>query len=375
MALLTSAGKNKLAGVFGVFFFISSFILLFWNEGRAVKTFKGLKEGAASVVSVLSDRVNPINEGKLIHSSGPMTTEGPVVDDVFQVQAPDALQLERQVEMFQWKETCTSDCKPGSPRSYEKEWSSSLNNSSQFQEQGGHRNPPEFPYPSKKYLTKEAKMNAFRLTPELLDSFNETVPLDLSQKDFDKVSPYLKNQMILREGKLYLGKDPSNPQIGDAQISYRVVPHPSLVSIIALQSGASLRPYGTKQGTTIGIIKEGEKSSQEMFQESMEENRFLAWGLRGWGFLMMFFGLQWIFRPIKALASVIPLAGTLVRAGLSFVAFFLAVAFSLFMIALAWVYYRPLIGFLLLLGTFSLIFFISFHIKKHHHPPQEGTQT
>jgi len=105
MAPLSSPGKNKFFGIVGVFLFLPSFLLLFWNEGRAVKTFQGLKEGAAAVVSVPPEAVSPVNEGKLIHTSGPLTTGGPVLDEVFQIQAPDTLRLERLVEMYQWKET------------------------------------------------------------------------------------------------------------------------------------------------------------------------------------------------------------------------------------------------------------------------------
>ncbi len=38
--------------VFGLLFFVVGFPLLFWNEGRAVQTFKTLQEGAGSVVSI-----------------------------------------------------------------------------------------------------------------------------------------------------------------------------------------------------------------------------------------------------------------------------------------------------------------------------------
>ncbi len=41
----------------GFVFFIASFPLLFWNEGRAVQTAKSLKEGLGAVVSVASDAV------------------------------------------------------------------------------------------------------------------------------------------------------------------------------------------------------------------------------------------------------------------------------------------------------------------------------
>ena len=47
-------------------------VLLFWNEGRAVKTATSLKQGASAVVSITPDSVHPANEGlSLIHISEP----------------------------------------------------------------------------------------------------------------------------------------------------------------------------------------------------------------------------------------------------------------------------------------------------------------
>ncbi|MCI5157840.1 MAG: hypothetical protein D3906_05255, partial [Candidatus Electrothrix sp. AUS1_2] len=56
--------------IFGFILFLIAFPLLFWNEGRAVKTYKSLKEVSGAVISVLADQVDPNNEGKLVHLSG-----------------------------------------------------------------------------------------------------------------------------------------------------------------------------------------------------------------------------------------------------------------------------------------------------------------
>ena len=73
--------------LFGLILFIAAFPVLFWNEGRAVKTARSLKEGAGAVVSVPADAVNAANEGKLVHVSGAVATEAPVADDLG-VEAP-----------------------------------------------------------------------------------------------------------------------------------------------------------------------------------------------------------------------------------------------------------------------------------------------
>src|SRR5712692_4326971 len=89
--------------LFGAVLFIVSFPLLFWNEGRAVRTAQSLKEGLGAVVSVPADKVDPASEGKLVHVSGAVKTQKPVADDQLAVQA-DAVKLIRNVEMFQWVE-------------------------------------------------------------------------------------------------------------------------------------------------------------------------------------------------------------------------------------------------------------------------------
>ena len=56
--------------ILGCIFTVVAFPVLFFNEGRAVKTAKALKEGAASVVSAQATRVDPANEGKFVHVFG-----------------------------------------------------------------------------------------------------------------------------------------------------------------------------------------------------------------------------------------------------------------------------------------------------------------
>ena len=84
--------------------------LLFWNEGRAVQTALSLAEGAGIVVSVLPDTVDPANEGKLIHTSGPVTTDTVPTDPDFAISAP-GVRLVRSTEMYQWIEEKKTETK------------------------------------------------------------------------------------------------------------------------------------------------------------------------------------------------------------------------------------------------------------------------
>src|SRR5690606_8641736 len=101
--------KNSIGGLFfGILLVIAAIILLWWNEGRAVRVAKGLSEGAGIVVSVSADSVASEHEGKLVHLSGPLATDETLYDEVFAVTAPKALKLKRQVEMYQWTEQQSS---------------------------------------------------------------------------------------------------------------------------------------------------------------------------------------------------------------------------------------------------------------------------
>ena len=47
---ISRLGGSLKSVLFGIVLFGASIVLLWWNEGRAVKTAKGLKEGSAAVV-------------------------------------------------------------------------------------------------------------------------------------------------------------------------------------------------------------------------------------------------------------------------------------------------------------------------------------
>ena len=95
---------NAIKGVlFGIVLIPVAIILLLWNEGRTVKTAASLKEGAAVVVSVSADAVQPENENKLIHLTGEAVTTDTLSDPMFAVSA-NAIRLTRTADTFQWKE-------------------------------------------------------------------------------------------------------------------------------------------------------------------------------------------------------------------------------------------------------------------------------
>ena len=72
----------------------------------------------------------------------------------------------------------------------------------------------------------------------------------------------------------------------------------------------------------------------------------------------MFVGTALVFKPLKILADVLPLAGRIVGAGTGFIAFLLSFVGSTTIIALSWLWYRPLLGIALLALAVGGLFLI-----------------
>ena len=101
----------------------------------------------------------------------------------------------------------------------------------------------------------------------------------------------------------------------------------------------------------------GKHTADAMFTSAQESNKMLTWILRVVGFVVMFIGFSLLFKPLSVVADVLPIAGDIVGIGTGIVAFLLAAPLSLITIAVAWIFYRPLIGVpLLILAGVGLFF-------------------
>jgi Transmembrane protein 43 len=78
----------------------------------------------------------------------------------------------------------------------------------------------------------------------------------------------------------------------------------------------------------------------------------------------MFIGTALVFNPLKVLADVLPLAGRIVGAGTGFIAFLLSAVSATTIIALSWLWYRPLLGIALLALALGGLFLIKKAFKK-----------
>jgi hypothetical protein len=365
--------RNSFGGVvIGLILIVAMVILLFWNEGRAVQTAKSLAEGAGAVVSVGADTVDAANEGKLVHVSGPVTTDETPTDPDFAVAAT-GIRLVRDVEMYQWKEESKSETtkKLGGGEetvttySYSKVWSDDAIDSGSFKQPDGHQNP-SMEIGSRSFQVAQAKLGAFTLDKPVLDQIyaEKALPLKPDQQAAIQAAYSGSKKLSVVDGGIYLGWNPSSPVVGDYRIRYKVAPLTS-ISVIGRQQGSQFTSYQTVAGDRLLMVDDGVVPADRMFKEAESANKVLTWILRGVGLLLLAIGFGLFMNPIAVLADVIPFLGSIVRMGTGLIAFLLAIVVGTITIAIAWFYYRPLYGIgILVVGALAAWLIVRFGRRR-----------
>ena len=350
-------GQAIVGVLIGFIFIVVSIGVLFWNEGRAIRTAQGLAEGAGIVRSVPADRADPANDGRLIHVSGMLSTAGPVSDPDFAMRVR-GVRLDRHVEVYQWKEETHSESRTrlggGEERTttykYVRTWSDKPIDSDRFKEPRGHTNPV-MTYQSRESLAPGTRLGAFAVPESLLRGFGEARRLAATDAQVNALQNRVIKPVTVNDGTLYVGRDPSEPAIGDMRISFSEVPLQT-ASVVAAQAGSAFAPFPTRTGTTVELIAAGAVPAKVMFQHAEEENVTMTWVLRLIGVIFMLIGFNFVLRPLAVAGSVIPLLGDVIGAGTFLVALVFTVAIAPIVIAFGWLWYRPLIGIgVLLLGA------------------------
>ena len=346
---------GSITGVlFGIVIVIASIVLLFWNEGRAVQTARSLSEGGKVVVDAAPAPVDPGNEGKLIHLSGETKAGAPIADRTFSISAT-ALRLVRAAEMYQWQEDKHQETRKsigGSEETvttytYKKVWSDRAIDSQTFRHPDGHANPQK-QYGRLDLTAADASLGAFKLNGAVLDLLPASAALQLDPPAADPIKQRIANAQII-DGKIYIGTHPDSPQVGDYRISYAYAPV-GTVSVVGRQAGAAITSYQTRAGDRLLLAVPGDQPAAEMFKQAERDNMILTWVLRLAGVVAMWLGVYLVLRPLVVVADVVPLIGSLIGAGAGALALACTMAVAGFVIALAWFYYRPLVGAAVLAG-------------------------
>lgn len=366
---------SAFAGVLiGFILIVGCVVGLAWNEGRAVKTERGLREGASVVVNIQPDAVDPANDQKLVHVSGPVVVTDPLEDTEFGVTAT-GVHLARKVEMYQWRESKKEEkrTKLGGGEetvtiyTYAKAWSGAAEDSSEFAEPNGHQNP-EFAIEATDILAQDATLGAFQLDDDVVGQIGGAAPLRLTQDNLDAVKTAVDTDkyVSIRQNRILLSAErprstdvddaddaepvseattttSATPSIGDVRISYYLTPA-AVSSIVARQNGDGFLAYSARNGEEFLLVSDGAVPATDMFKGAQDENRIMTWIIRLVGMVLLMTGFGLLMAPLGVLADVLPLAGTIVRMGTGLIAFVLGLVVGVVTIALAWFAFRPLLS-------------------------------
>lgn len=255
---------------------ITALLLLWRNETDAVDTNRSLGDAPSQVVSLEAPIVEPVNEGRLIHASGRVTSRVPPQDTDLDLLFDRALVVRRTVEMYQWTET-----QNGASFKYVEAWSPATIDSSRFRVPRGHINPsPQIM--SQTIVAGDVTLGDFSLSEDVLSGLDATTA----------IAPPATPRGWIREGNtLFLGLNPRRPTLGDIRVSYRILPVKSQVSIIARQAPASVTAYALRNGAEILMIRSGQHSADEML--SGVETLFMPafWVVRITAFIALALGV------------------------------------------------------------------------------------
>lgn len=360
----------------GFTLFLGATAMLWWNEGNSVKTADMLEE--AQGVCVVMENPNKKDaslEGQLVCGTAMAVTEDLLTDKDFGLSV-NAISMKRKVEYYQWHETKTEETKEKSDGSekkivtydYRRDWSSTPIGSSKFKQHYGHVNVVLAEFEDGEQWAEHVSFGAYSLNNSLIHSINTYEPLrpELSDdvlRQLDKTIQasyerhYTKkeglnsndlNYIHVSDNQLYLGLEPGSPTVGDVRIKFEKVAPAHEVTVVAVVNGDGFGPFKAKNGYMLEKLVMGKKDMDQFFEDEQETNTFNTWAYRILGIIMVIGALKLIFGFVVTLTKIVPFLSTIVGWGVGVICTVLGVVWSLIVIAIAWLFYRPIVGIALL---------------------------
>jgi hypothetical protein len=424
----------------GFLLFIAGTALLWWNEGRAVKTEKMLDEAGNAYVEMENPNKKDASlEGELICGTAMATTEDSLSDAQFGIGAK-AIALRRTVEYYQWVEHAQEERKDKlggkeeitTTYSYTKEWVSRPIESAQFKDPAYQKkNMVLTTFENDEQYAENVSFGAYKLNETLIHSISSREGIDLAiaedlLKQFDRntqtayerfygvqksssnqqpsqqpaqqpaipdsvkallpdsvkavldslqaVNDSINIAMANAENKkdleyvhqasnvLYFGRVPGSPEVGDVRVTFEQVV-PAKVTVMAVVDGDTFKPFKAKNGKRFQTLVMGKKSGDEIIDAEKAANNTLLWIFRIVGILLVIGGLKGIFGFIETILKVVPFIANIFGWGVGLVCTVIGIAWSLIVIALAWLFYRPVLGIALLALAGFLVWVFAFKGK------------
>lgn len=480
--------------IVGFILFVVSFPLLFWNEGNSVKVAKALEEGRGITVEVQDiSKIDPANEGKLVHMCGDATTQDVLKDAEFGI-SHNGMMLRRKVQYYQWVEKSHEETKKNfggsettvTTYTYSKGWRNEPVNSSAFKEPG-HDNTVSYAVSGQEEYASNVQFGAFKFTQGMIERLSNEKTYSLAEY---KIPEALRGRACVADKFVYVGRktaqsapdavittksfqqqaaqqqpaelnvertkleieqlrlqvkqqelvqqdpaataeqkqaaqlaaaraeieiqqkellikqaeldakgapaqpvaqqpatpqvqepapqeepcsvSPTDPQIGDVRITWEVISPKEAVSIVYVQTGDTFTPYHAKSDRSVALLGMGIQSAEQLYEHAEDMNAITTWVLRFVGWFLMFGGLSMIFKPLSVLGDVVPFIGTLIGGATGVVAALMALILSLVTIAIAWIWYRPLLGIALLAAALFCVYLL---IKRRKKPVPADAET
>ena len=416
----TRVGNSFKAIGSGILMFCIGTALLWWNEGRAVKTEKMLDEAGSAYVEMENPNKKDASlEGELICGTALATTEDSLSDAQFGIGAK-AISLRRSVEYYQWVEHSEEkkEDKLGGKEvttttyTYSKEWVSRPVESAQFKDPAyQNKNMVLTTIEDAEKYAENVTWGAYKLNESLIHSISSREGMDLAiaedlMKQFDQnaktayerfygvkqqpaqqpaetavvsdsvkaVNDSINKAIANAENKkdleyihqannvLYFGRVPGSPEVGDVRVTFEKVV-PAKVTVMAVVDGDTFKPFKAKNGKRFQTLVMGKKSGDEIIDAEKEANNMWTWALRILGVLMVIGGLKGIFGFIETILKVVPFIAGIFGWGIGLICTVVGVAWSLIVIAIAWLFYRPLLGISLLILAGFLVWVFAFKGK------------
>ena len=399
----TRVGNSFKAIGSGLIMFCIGTALLWWNEGRTVKTEKMLEEVGGSYVEMENPNKKDASlDGELICGSALATTEDSLSDAQFGVGAK-AIALHRRVEYYQWVENSEekSEDKLGGKEvttttyTYSKKWVSTPVESSEFKDPAyQNKNTILTTVEEADQYAENVKFGAYKLNESLIHRISSREGLDLAISE-DMLKQFDKNAQVAYE-RFYgtkktatqaieqpaetavlsdsakavadslkavnVGRVPGSPEVGDVRVTFEKVV-PAKVTVMAVVDGDSFKPYKTENGKRFQTLVMGKKSGDDIIEADKEANNMWLWVLRIVGVMLVIGGLKGIFGFLETLLKVVPFLANIFGWGVGVVCTILGVAWSLIVIAIAWLFYRPILGITLLVIAGFLTWVFAFKGK------------
>ena len=422
----------------GFILFCAATALLWWNEGRAVKTAKMLEEAGSAWVEMPNPaKIDQSLDGELVCGTAMVTTEDSLMDKDFGIGAK-AIAIKRHVEYYQWVEhsESKSEDKLGGKEvttttyTYSQQWVSSPVQSSQFKDPAyQNKNTVLATVEDNEQWAENVSFGAYKLSESLIHSISSKEAMELAVSDdllkqLDKnaqtayerfygvqnknqqptqqpvqqpaipdsiralmsdsakavvdslqaVNDSINKAMVNAQNKkdydyihvagnvLYYGRVPGSPEVGDVRITFEKVV-PAKVTVMACVDGDTFKPFKAKNGKRFETLVMGKKTGDEIIESAQDANSTWTWILRIVGIMLVISALKMIFGFLSMILKVVPFLASIMGFGVGIICTVVGVAWSLIVIAIAWIFYRPVLGIILLVLAGFLVWVFAFKGK------------